>query len=69
MFGGMSLSGVRLTTESFFTLWRNHGDVFGAVREISQSVGVAGYYFENVNDADKDPNPQSVAVVESAISF
>lgn len=69
LFGGMSLSGVRLTTESFFTLWRNHGDVFGAVREISQSVGVAGYYFENVNDADKDPNPQSVAVVESAISF
>lgn len=60
LFGGQASSSIRLSTSSFYTLWRNHGDIFGAIRELAQSVGVAGFYFENKADKDKDPNPKSV---------
>ena len=68
LFGGVSLSSVRLSTDSFFTLWRNHGDVFGCVRELSQAVGVAGYYWENATSPDADPNAESVKRAEAILS-
>lgn len=58
--GGVPIGEMRISTDSLYTMWRNHGDVFAAVREISQSVGVAGGKWVNVNDPSKDPNPESV---------
>lgn len=67
--GGIPVSRVRLSMDTFYTIWRNHGDVYGAVRELAQAVGVAGYYWENKAGSDKDPNPKSVKQAEQVLTF
>lgn len=67
--GGVPIGNIRISTDSLFTIWRNHGDVFGCVRELVQGVGVAGYYWENAADQEKDPNPLSVKTAEGVLTF
>src|SRR3989339_552480 len=67
LIGGVPVSQIRLSTDSLFTIWRNHGDVYGAVRELTQSVGVAGWDWENVADPEKDPNSASVKKAEEIL--
>ncbi len=66
--GGIPLSDVIISTDSLYTLWRNNGDVFGCIRELGQSVGVNGWYWENKINPDQDPNQQSVRRAESVFT-
>jgi len=67
--GGVPVGKIRLSTDTFYTIWRNHGDIFGAVRELSQAVGVGGWYWENKQNPDADPNPQSVKNAEAILTY
>lgn len=66
--GGIPVSAIRLSSDTFYTIHRNHGDIFGCVRELSQGVGVAGWYWENKANPDADPNPQSVKMAEAILT-
>lgn len=61
---GTSFANIRISTDALFTVWRNHGDVFACVREISQNVGANGYKWENAVDPDKDANPNDFGEAE-----
>lgn len=69
LIGGVPVGNIRISTDSLFTIWRNHGDVFGCVRELKQGVGVAGHYWENKKDAELDPNPVSVKRAQDFLTF
>ena len=64
---GVSLVGLRISTDSLFTIWRNNSDVFACVRELANNTGSQGYMWVNTNDENKDPNPKSVQLAEQAI--
>ena len=66
---GVALSGMRLSVESLFTVWRNHGDVFACVRELQQNTGSQGYIWVNKNDSNKDPNPDEVKKAEAFLNY
>lgn len=68
LIGGVPIGKIRLSTDSLYTIWRNHGDIFGAVRELAQGVGVAGYYWENLNDKEAEPNKESVKAAEGIMT-
>lgn len=67
--GGTPLAEMRLSTDSFYTIWRNHSDVFSAVKRIADSIGVAGWKWTNKQDPEKDPNPASIALVEGVLTY
>lgn len=68
LIGGIPVGKIRLSTDSLYTIWRNHGDVFGAVRELGQGVGVAGYYWENIHDSEAKPNVTSVKNAQAVLN-
>lgn len=68
LIGGVPVGNIRLSTDSLYTIWRNHGDIYGAVRELAQAVGVAGYYWENAADSEKDANAASVKAAEAILT-
>ena len=66
---GVALSGLKISTESLFTVWRNHADVFACVRELMTNTGSQGYMWVNVADESKDANKASVKIVEDAFKY
>ncbi len=64
----VSLTGARISTDSFFTVWRNHGDIFACIRELCENTGSAGYVWENAIDSSKDPDLQEVRKAESILT-
>lgn len=67
--GGVPVGKIRLSTDSFFTLWRNHGDISSCIDKIGDSVGVAGWVWKNKKNPEAEANPASVAYAESVLSF
>ncbi|MDD5527770.1 MAG: phage portal protein [Patescibacteria group bacterium] len=67
--GGVSLMGIRLSTDSLFTVWRNHGDVFACVRELKENVGSQGYLWVNSKDSNKDADPMQIKIAETALGY
>jgi HK97 family phage portal protein len=61
---GVSIGNIRISVDALFTVWRNHGDVYACIRDLSQNVGSNGYKWENVNDPDSDANPKDYAEAE-----
>lgn len=68
LFGGANILAERVSVDNLMTAWRNHSDVFGCVRELSENCGVAGYYWENVANPDADANPESVKRAEAILN-
>lgn len=66
---GVSLSGIKISTESLFTVWRNHPDVFACVREMMNNTGSQGYMWVNKQDESKDANAVSVKKAEDAFKY
>lgn len=66
---GVSLTGMRISVDSLFTVWRNHGDVFACVRELKENIGSQGYAWINTKDSNKDPNFEQVKKIEAALNF
>lgn len=66
--GGVNLGSIGITMESFYVIWRNHADVFGCVRELSENTGSAGYKWENVNDNTKDPDVVEVGKITKILT-
>ena len=66
---GVAMSGMRISVDSLFTVWRNHGDVFACVRELKDNIGSQGYSWVNTKDSNKDPNPEQVKILEAALNF
>jgi len=66
---GVALSGLKISTESLFTVWRNHADVFACVRELMTNVGSQGYIWVNTADESKDANKASIKTVEDAFKY
>lgn len=61
---GTPLANIRISVDALFTVWRNQGDVYACIRELSQNVGSNGYKWENAIDPDKDANPSDYAEME-----
>lgn len=68
LFGGTNILAERISVDNLYTVWRNHGDVMACVRELSENVGVAGYYFENKANPDSEPNAKSVELAEKMLA-
>lgn len=66
---GVSLMGIKLSPDSLFTVFRNHGDVFACIRELKENVGSQGYLWVNAADPNKDPEPAQVKVAEAALNY
>lgn len=66
--GGLNLKDHRVNSQSLYTIYRSHADVFSCIRELHQGVGVAGYEWEDLKDSSKVPNMKSVQVIESLIN-
>lgn len=66
---GVSLTGMRVSVDSLFTVWRNHGDVFACVRELKENIGSQGYSWVNIKDSNKDPNQEQIKKIEAALKF
>ena len=58
----------RVSAGSFFTIYRSHGDVAACVREISESVGIAGHDWVNASDLSQEANAQDVARAEEVLN-
>ena len=67
--GGVSLMGLKLSTDSLFTVWRNHGDVFACVRELKENTGSQGYLWVNTKDSNKDPDNVQIKIAEDALNY
>jgi HK97 family phage portal protein len=61
---GINIENIRISVDSLFTVWRNQGDVFAAIRELAYNVGSNGYTWENDKDPDKDARPADYAEME-----
>lgn len=66
--GGIPVGKLKISTDSLYTVWRNHGDVFGAIRELGQGVGVAGWYWEDRTDPEKPANKDSIRRAEAIMT-
>lgn len=66
---GISLAGMRISVDSLYTVWRNHGDVFACVREIKENVGSQGYTWLNVKDENADPDITQIKIAEAALNY
>lgn len=64
----ISLAGIRMSTDSLFTIWRNHSDVFACVRELCDNTLSAGFEWENATDNKKDPDAKSVQLAEAILT-
>lgn len=67
--GGVSLMGIKLSSDSLFTVFRNHGDVFACVRELKENAGSQGYIWVNTKDSNKDADPAQVKKAEDALNY
>lgn len=65
---GTSIANIRISVDALFTVWRNQGDVYACIRELSHNVGSNGYKWENAIDPDKDANPKDYAEFERVLS-
>lgn len=65
---GTSIANIRISVDALFTVWRNQGDVYACIRELSQNVGSNGYKWENALDPDKDANPKDYAEFERVLA-
>lgn len=66
---GISMDAFRLSTDTFYTLWRNHGDIFAAIRELEQNTGSAGYSWLNTSDTNKEPDKTAVQRAEQVLNL
>lgn len=64
---GFDISHIRLSTDSLYTIWRNHGDVYSCVKELCDNTGSNGYTWQNIAKPDADPNAQSVSYIEEVL--
>jgi len=67
--GGVSMMGIKISTDSFFTIFRNHGDVFACIRELKENVGSQGYLWVNAKDSNKDADPVMVKRAEDVLNY
>jgi len=67
--GGVSLMGIKLSPDSLFTVFRNHGDVFACVRELKENTGSQGYLWVNKKDSNKEPDINQIKLAEAALNF
>lgn len=67
--GGISLMGIKLSPDSLFTVFRNHGDVFACIRELKENTGSQGYIWVNTKDSNKDPDVIQIRKAEEALNY
>lgn len=67
--GGIDISKTRISTDALFTSWRNHGDVYAVIRELSQNVASSGYKWVNIADETKDPDITEVKLAETYLNY
>jgi HK97 family phage portal protein len=58
----------KIGVDTLFTAYRNSGDIFGCVRELSEGIGSSGYHFENVQDPEGQPDKSSVLIAEEVLN-
>ena len=66
---GVALSGLRVSVDSLFTVWRNHGDVFACVRELKENVGSQGYIWVNKFDSNEKADPVQIKMAEEFLNY
>lgn len=66
--GVLGLSSRRLSVDTFFTVYRSHGDVYAVVRELAENTGMEGYKWVNVNNPEKEPDTNEVEAVEKILN-
>ena len=59
----------RISVDSLFTIWRNSSDVFGAVRELKEGIGSAGYVWLNKKNSNEPPSQQEVEQAEAVLNY
>ncbi len=64
---GVPIGNCRISVDSLYSVWRNHGDVFACVRELSDNCGAKGYMWVNATDSKKDPSRKSVDLAEQVL--
>jgi len=58
----------RISVNTFYTVYRNHGDLFAVVRELSENTGSSGFRWLNSDDPDAEPNPQEVELANQVFN-
>lgn len=66
--GLTALTDFRISAQSFFTIYRSHGDVSACVRELSESVGISGYEWLDKRDSNAEPNKLEIDLVEEILN-
>lgn len=62
---GIDIANFRFSTDVFFVIYRNNGDVFACIRELYQNVGSNGHTWINTKDGDKDPKKADYAAFDA----
>ena len=64
----LGLSGRRLSVDTFYTVYRSHGDVYAVIRELAENTGMEGFTWLDVNNADKDPSAKEMELAETILN-